>query len=510
MSIILSSDDLKKLEQKQKELAKLEKLITKANFIEKLNNQAAPSSGLEVKGISYLGEISELCDLAKALKVRIDAVINEVKENSAVKEEQLTEVIKLSAELKDKKRSAFGKIAALKTNPAYEKIRRKSSNKVAEITDLIDESDSLLVELSNNFEVQPIIEQEIQIVDKARVTRNYIKAKLELAESEKTFKQDMTTLTYMANRHAYVDVLNKADYPKMAEFINKSFELLEQSRVVSPLFEQAMDNPNILMNPDTVGEVQKYYDMLTEASILKAQIDQGEIQRFSQDQSPKISELKSTFEITDQRGLYAYMGMPFQRIGRHPILMKAILESISNKDNSGPVFSEHQAMWDIFKEQTEMMRQYTAQSNESLRNFMEKQQAPVKDKASKKLPELLDVPPGLNQALSRHPKKEHSWSRVQPSDAAKKKRENRSEQSPVQASSSVKASTKPVPWKRSEPDKENIKPKDFSQTVPRASVIAPSRALLKRTEATRDLRQEYKKTSSAMNEASVKRPRRKE
>ncbi len=550
MPSISSPDIFLALKQKQKELQKLDKLIGKANLIAKLDAQAAPSPGLEVEGASYLGEVSELCELANELKLKLDAIVNMAKANGVIKSEQLTEIIRLSAEFKDKKRSSFGKMTALKTNPAYEKMRRKSGGKIAEISGLIDNTDSLLVGLGNELEVQPIIEREMEVVNKERVMRNYVKTKQELADSEETFKQDMTKLTVMSAQHSFVRTLKENEYPKMAEFIGISGNLLDQSKIVSPLFKQAMDDPSVLMTPQAKRAVQKYYALLTDASILKTQIDQEEIQRFSQDQSPAIAKLNSTFESMDQRGLYAYMGMPFQRVGRHPILMKAVFESISNKDNSAPIFPEHQAAWDVFQDQTEMMKRHTVQSNQALRNFLEGEQAPAKGEGAEMLPglpplaplpplpprdngaDLPPLPPRDNRAdLPPLPARDHGWSRVAPSSAAKEQKQNREVQSAAQAGHSVEGKIERVPWKRREPNKENVKPRDFNQTqeasssrtippvplkapppVPRVPAIAPRRALLKRTEATRNLVQKNRGEllGQPKTKVTTKRPKRKD
>lgn len=356
------------LETKKAELEQLENLLKTTKSIDMINSQSAPSPKLERQGKVYFSELLVLHEKSKELQQKIAAALSARQNDQPVDAAQLSEIITLSAQIKDEKRNAFGNLVAFKTNDTYEKMRKKiGKEKAAQIAQLLEGADSLIGAFGKVSSLKMEVDKALSEVNLQRAERNLNKAKQELIETERSFKIDMATLSQADTIYQMNQKLSEK-YPRLAALIKMSTAMHLTAKKLHKVFETASQDPSILNKPETQKLLQDCFAQLGAASALKNLVDQHEIEGFNNDTSPDITALKQNFLTLDQRGLYSYLGMPFQRIGRYAITLKEAVNAISQIDQETGVVScidtKFSNDWRQFNEALTNVQTLAKQANE--------------------------------------------------------------------------------------------------------------------------------------------------
>lgn len=398
------------LEEKQTELKKLQDLMLKSKLPALLKNQAAPSAMLERDNVKYFDKLIAIFQKCDDLSNAISEVLTKAGQDNPASPQDMDRLLNLVAQLKDDLSSAFGELVAFETNAVYDNMRKEikraaGKTAIADILSLLKASTNLLQNsaLINDTAIKAIIDQEVARVKQDKTQRNYVKAKDELVESEKTFRKDMRTLSELNRLDNLSGVLRDSGYPAMSKLLAMSTEIYQNSIKLQELFEAANADPRLYSTPQAQELIRKAYEKLTEATALKAQIDKEELALFQADSSPNILKLKSSFEKVDQRGLSAYLVMPYQRAARYPILFKAVLDPISSKEADTDRFvapiSNKYPEWNMLNAQLADFNAYAKQVNQSL------------------MPQVSTTPLTSVTPVSAVPKKD--WKRVEPKAQAR-------------------------------------------------------------------------------------------
>lgn len=356
------------IKNKYHELDVLFRLFKETHFIELLADEKAPSLQLENPKAPFFCDILKAIAKCQLLHQTLNNLIENTLAHHSLSKTMLVDVVELVAELKDTKKSALGNLVNLKNNEAYHKLRKQIGQKnLEQILSTIESSDDLLNSLEPYPIIGDVVERTKEAVKLKSMVREYQRAKQELLETESVFKIDMARLNQANLSLNLTDCLIKFGYPHLARFIKLATRMEISSANMLSIFATAINAPHVLISKKTAQHLQEHYGCLQEAISLKARIDKVEINRFQKDERDKIKCLKLEFLKCDSRGIYSFLGMPFQRLCRYPLLIKSILSAISINDESGTPVASHitelEKEWSYFQAFWMHCKALTAKSN---------------------------------------------------------------------------------------------------------------------------------------------------